>query len=376
MNTGQYRYIPFSLSLFLLQILGYNIITLGILALSLIPVLSVNEFLKRVTVVPFFVIFILFSMLIGLALTIEMHSWNIMSWGQFYFFCVVLLSTRDKEMALSSLKYCAYIIYTLDIFTNILLLFGVDLPWIELPPIRPGETMMRYPGIKGSAIYSGCITILSVCFLLQENDIKRRWKYTFLISMIFNLVLSGSYRYFIVLAIVLVCSTFKLYKNTYLLMLMYVGTIVIVYFSTKYTIFLSHSNFLRYNIWQYFIEEISKQPLFGYGFLSIHLDGLESLTVNNLINHGVTESGILLFAYCFGVPTLLIFFSSIIKTLCRFKVYAEYRSELGVFVVFTLDLFWNGSVNNSLTLSAMLLSLYLININYSEYRYNDGTFRN
>lgn len=353
---------------------GYNVITLGILALSLTPILSISELINRIRIVPLFFVFLLASIFIGLYFTLTkgIHSWNIMYWGQFYFFCFVLLSIRDKSKALTALKYCAYTIFAADLLTNILLLVGFDLPWSELPPVRPGETMSRYTGIKGNTLYSGSITFIAICFILQEKSINKIWKFIFFISMAFNLVLSGSYRYFIVFAVVLVLRTFKLYRRIPLLILMYVGSIAIVYFSTKITAFINLSNFERYYIWQHFFGEISKQPLFGHGYFNIHLIDYESWTFNGLISNGVTESCILLIAYCFGIPSLILFLSSLGKTLWHYKAYTEYRYELGIFIGFTLDLFWGGSFDNSLTLSAMLLSLYLININ----NYNHEIFNN
>lgn len=375
MKSEQYKYISFSLSLFLLQMAGYNVVTIGILALSLTPVSSINEFINRIRVVPFFFVFLLSSILIGLyyALTNGMYSWNVMYWGQFYFFCFILLSIRDKEKALSVLKYCVYAIFIADIFTNILLLIGFNLPWSELPPVRIGETMSRYTGVKGNTLYSGSITFLAICFLLQEKNINKIWKSVVFFFMVFNLILSGSYRYFIVFAVVITLTMFRLYKHIYLLILMYVVSIILVYFSTKFTAFINLSNFERYYIWQHFFGEISKEPLFGHGYFNIHLVEYETWTFRSLISNGVTESCILLIAYCFGIPSLILFLSSIGKTLWSYKAYTEYHYELGIFIGFTLDLFWGGSFDNSLTLSAMLLSFYLINIRHYEREFFNNT---
>jgi len=368
MSAEQNKYIPFCIALFLLQMVGYNVVTIGILAISLTPILDMNEFLSRIRVVPFFFVFLLSSMVIGLyfAMTEGIHTWNIMYWGQFYFFCFVLLAVKDKSMTLNALKYCTYAIFAADLFSNILLLMGFDIPWSELPPVRPGETMSRYTGVKGNTLYSGSITFIAICFILQEH-VKKAWKSTLFASMLFNLILSGSYRYFIVFAVVLTLRTLKLYKRIPLLLLMYTGSIIIVYYSTKFTTFISLSNFERFYIWQHFFGEIAKQPLLGHGYFNIHLVEYEAWTFYGLISNGVTESCILLIAYCFGIPALFLFFLSLGKTLCCYKAYSEYRHELGIFIGFTLDLFWGGSFDNSLTLSAMLLSLYLININHHEH---------
>ena len=76
---------------------------------------------------------------------------------------------------------------------------------------------------------------------------------------------------------------------------------------------------------------------------------------------GVTESTILLFALCFGVPFAIIFLLVVYKTLRKFQNYQQYSLELGLFVGLTLDLFWGGSIDNCMSLAILLLSTYQIN---------------
>jgi hypothetical protein len=78
---------------------------------------------------------------------------------------------------------------------------------------------------------------------------------------------------------------------------------------------------------------------------------------------GMTESTILLFAMCFGVPVMCLFLHAIYATLRHFYRYRQYEQELGFFLGLTLDLFWGGSIDNCMSVSILLLSMYLINYN-------------
>jgi len=125
--------------------------------------------------------------------------------------------------------------------------------------------------------------------------------------------------------------------------------------------FINASNFSRFLIWKHFFGEIAKHPIFGHGFFNMHLEDIQDFSFTHLIASGVTESCILLLAYCFGIPVLLFYLSSIFTTLKKYYYYSEYKTELGLFIGLTLDLFWGGSFDNSLSLSSLTLSLYIIN---------------
>lgn len=357
------KYYLFGIAMLQLQLIGYNVVSLGILAVSILPIISGNTFLNCIKTIPIYFYFLLFSITIGIYFSISkgLKTHNVMYWGQFYFFSFVLMAIRSKKYALSIIKYCVYIIYIGDIFTNILLLFGIDVPWSVLPPVREGESMARFTGIKGNTLYSGSISFIALCFMFQEELKSKFKKYFCLLSMIFNLALSGSYRYFIICAVVIALYYFHLYKHRAILFLAYIGSIIIVYFSTKITMFISASNFSRYLIWQHFFKEIEKNPLIGHGYFNMYLEEMQDFTWTHLIANGVTESSIILIAYCFGLPMLIIYLLSFATTLNRYIHYPKYMTELGLFIGLTLDLFWGGSFDNSLSFSALTLSLYLIN---------------
>ena len=57
--------------------------------------------------------------------------------------------------------------------TNLLFLVGVNVPWTELPPVRPGEALARFPGFKGNALYSGSITFVSACYMLNQKKVNK-----------------------------------------------------------------------------------------------------------------------------------------------------------------------------------------------------------
>ena len=107
-------------------------------------------------------------------------------------------------------------------------------------------------------------------------------------------------------------------------------------------------------------ELIEKNPLLGTGFFFQNLREHAIFSYHNLMKAGVTESTILLFALCFGIPFAILFLAVIYKTLRKFPSYQQYAQELGLFVGLTLDLFWGGSIDNCMSLSILLLSMYQI----------------
>lgn len=369
----QFKYCFLSVALFLFQIIGYNVITLAILALSLLPIISANEFLERIKDVPLYFLFLIASLLIGLYFAIDkgIAIYNITYWGQFYFLTFILLAIKDKQCAMRYLKYCVYAICIADAATNYLLLLGFNLPWSEVPTPRPGETASRLQGVMNSALYSGSITFIGLCFVLEEKFNKKLLKLISVILLLSNIFLAGNYRYMIILIVLLGLYIFRLYRHRILLFAMYLGSIVVVYFATFVTMFVSQSNFSRFMIWKYFIGEIGLSPVIGHGLFNMHLNKYESFNWQVLIANGVTESIILLIGYCFGLVVLSFYLGSFAITLVRFRHYREYATELGLFLGLSLDLFWGGSLDNALSLCVLTLSLYIVNIQHSKNKNKD-----
>ena len=109
------------------------------------------------------------------------------------------------------------------------------------------------------------------------------------------------------------------------------------------------------------INHISDNPITGIGFFFQDLKEHTIFTYHNLAEAGVTESTILLFAWCFGIPIMLLFLYAIYTTLKQFHYYKEYQQLLGLFLGLSLDLFWGGSLDNCMSLSIFLLCMYQIN---------------
>jgi len=272
------------------------------------------------------------------------------------------MGVKDKKSCLEALRIFIFIIFILDFGTNLLFLVGVNVPWTELPPVRPGEALARFPGFKGNALYSGSVTFVSACYMLNQKKVNKLVFYIGLASMVGNLILSGSYRYLIIGAVVATMYYLRLYRSKIMMIGMYVSSIIVVFMATLVTMFSNLSNFYRAFIWFHFIKEIGKDPWIGHGFFNIHLDENQDFsTPSHLIANGVTESCILTIGYSFGVIVLLFFLVSIVKTLLRYKAYRRYSVELGLFIGLTLDLFWGGSFDNTYTFALLLLSWYLIN---------------
>lgn len=358
-------YILYGLAMVCSQLIGYNVGTIAFLIICMSILMSPNEFVDRISAVPAYLAFIVLSIGSGLyfALCNGIELWTAMYWGQFYFLSIAILAIADKEKALKALKICTYTILVADVFTNILLFVGFTVPWSELPPPRIGETMSRYTGIKGNTLYSGSISFMGLAFLLGEKKMNVWIKSGLVLLATFNLFLAGSFRYYIIYAIALALYLCQIYKSKVVLSASYIFSITTVIVATQLTMFVSKSNFYRYMIWQHFIKEIYKEPLLGHGFHCMKLpDGL-AFNINNLISSGVTESCILLIGYNFGIIILIVYLGSIATTLLKGSHYRMYKPELALFMGLTLDLFWGGSFDNALSVSLLLTSWYIININ-------------
>lgn len=356
------------------QFVGYNIVTLGVLVFALSLLFSPDCLVRQVRIVPTFIVFLLLSIASGLYFVLcnGCTMWTVMYWGQFYFFCFALLAVRDKPKLFRALTFCVYTIFAADLFTNLLLLAGVHVPWSELPNVRPGESMSRFTGIKGNTLYSGSISFIAITLFLEEK-LQRFWLYAVILSlMVLNLCLAGSFRYLIVFAVVMTMRFLPFMRRKLFLSLMYIGSIIVVILATRFTMFLSLSNFYRYMIWDHFITIILREPWWGHGYHCIHLDDSLEYSINHLIASGVTESCVLLVAFNFGVIVLAFFLYSIVSTLLGTSRYGRYTAQSGIFVGLTLDLFWGGSFDNALSLSLMLLAWYIINIDNYKVNHRDA----
>lgn len=357
------KYYIFAISLILFQFAGYTPYTLPLLALAAILLFSVDTFIYQIRTIPVFSLFLGISLLIGIANVIfrDTTSKSIMMWGQFYFFAFFFIGTQHKTELISIIKAVVYLIFIADILSNILLAMGFSLPWTAFPPIRPGEFLPRFPGVKSNTLYSGSISFLAICCFLHE-DIKNKWIKRFIMaSMLINLLLAGSFRYYIILLAVFLLYKYQFFKHPRLLKSLYFLLVIAVVIMTALTVDISQSNELRWALWERTVGLILQSPLTGIGFFFQTLKDNTIFTFHNLAMAGVTESTILLIALCFGIPVMLLFLYAIYKTLTYYSTYKEYSIELGLFLGLSLDLFWGGSLDNCISLSILLLSLGLIN---------------
>ncbi len=362
MKTRQgFALLLFAASLVLLQFVGYAFVPL--LAGALLLLFSAQAFTQGVQSTPLFVAFTMTSLVIGLFLMMARptEAAPLTRWIQFYFLAVMLMGVDDKRRLLTVVSYVVYAIFAADLLANILQVAGVKLPWVYLT-IRPGELLPRFQGIKGNALYSGSISFLALCFLINETRLERRRRWTLAALMVVNLLLAGSLRYFISLGLIAALVTFQLYRHRGRLLTVVCATIGVVVLLTRWTMDYSESNYFRWTLWGNTIERISDHPLLGHGFLFQRVTEHTRFSVRTLATADVTESTILLFGLCFGIPVMLLFIASLFHTLSRFNRYRHYAPELGLFLGLALDFFWGGSIDNVLSLSVLLISMYLIHL--------------
>lgn len=359
-----YKYYLLGIILVLFQFAGYNVLTLSLLAISTYILFSFDVFINSIKTIPFFAIFIVLSLLIGLVNIIFHDTTNksLMMWGQFYFFAFMLLGVRNKMQLINTLKIFAYLIFITDVTSNLLLALGFNLPWTSFPPVRPGELFARFPGVKGNSLFSGSISFLSICFFSQENFKNKIFKYSIFIIMLINLLMASSFRYYVIFLAVFILNRYRLY-NKRSLYYVYFSFIFIIAVLTNLTAPISESNNLRWQLWLHAISKIQNNPLTGIGFFYQDLNDFTVFSLHNLAVAGVAESTILVLAICFGIPVMLLFILTIYNTLKKYKEYHIYSFELGMFYGLSLDLFWGGSLDNCFSLTIILLCLYIINYN-------------
>lgn len=364
MNNGNStNYYIFGTAIVLFQFMGYNPLSLSLLALAAFLLASFGELERMSRIMPWFLLFLLSSLVIGLLHLINEPATprSYAVWGQFYFLAFLLLCTKDKNRLLLVLRTAVYLICIADVLTNLMLAAGVHLPWSELPVIRPGELLPRYPGVKNSALYSGSISFVAICFLLEDKFRNPKLKKIALLLVIINLFLGGSYRYYITLMLLLFIKLCKIYNKRFWLFSTYFASIAGVIVLTFLTKSFSGSNYMRWKLWNIAIGKFADNMAWGTGFFSPLVETKREWSLRTLINAGVTESTILLIGICFGLIVLGIFIVSMLSTLNKYRFYSRYEAELGLFFGLSLDMFWGGSIDNSLSLSVFLLSFYCIN---------------
>jgi len=364
------RYAIYPISIGLLQFLGYNSISLFLVFGGIL--LSITSVYRSFIKSNFsFFLFLICSFIIGSIFCINNFpsERSLSVWGQFYLISFSLLFVEKKELLIDYFKKVIILIFILDILTNILLLSGFNLPWVELAEVRPGELLSRYPGIKNSALFSGTISFFALSFILEYKKGKKT-KASMLILVLFNMILAGNYRFLVIATVIILLSLNVIRRKKIIIFSLFLFCVFVVIIATFYTMEQSGSNLLRFQLWQEAFKKLISNPMFGSGFFSPDIKNLTEANIDSLLSSGVTESTVLLIGINFGFPLMILFIFCILKTISRMNLYKEYSSELGIFFGLALDSFWAGSFENAISLSVFILSMYLINNKKSIYKNN------
>ena len=362
----------FIISVALFQLYGHNAISYAFFLIVIIVCGSFAEFQKTVKQNSGFFLLLLLFMIYGAicSVLIEMPTKRaLMVWGQFIVLTILLAFLRKKTLLMWSIGELLEFLLILDFVTNILLFFHFQLPWAEVPKIRPGETYARLGGFYNNPLYSGTLTIFCLCFILANNKYSNANK-CLIIAAVINLFLSGSYRFFAILLFLLFLKHFsQLRKGGYL-------SISIILFVTSVIILtiIQHSlgsNGMRLGIWFLAVKDILSN-IWGQGFFSADIDSIQYYTTEGLYKAGVTESGLLLIGLCFGVIGLLMV---ILVYLNIFRKVNSHTPQMAVYIIsyifFSLSV--TSFLENSLSIILNGLSIYIIGNYACKYKYNNSS---
>lgn len=366
----------FITSLLLIQLWSYNPLTLASLGCSFFFLSSGNCISKGINNNFLFFCFLLLSFLVGtfkyMTNSIEdTSSHSLLAWSQYYIFCALFISVKDKKSLLMKLRYILIIIFVLDFITNVLLYTGFSLFWAHVPTIRGDEILPRYGGIKGNSLYSGLISFSLFCFqIVKLNKNIKKGQVFILLIIIINVLLSGSYRYYIYILVGSSLYLTGIYKRKILQMCLLILSCISIIIATFFS--LNGSNVLRFKLWRHAYKTITLDTgLLGTGFFSPDTSLIHTVqhTFSGFMRAGVTESTVLLIGICFGLPIMILFLFSIFRTFLKTSFYLKLEPELFLFLGCFLSDAFGGGIENLLNLSLFLLSMYIIN----EKRYSKRT---
>lgn len=346
------------------QFFGFNIIVISLLIIG--TMISVSKSIPSSSIRKNnnILIFILISILIGL-LNLKNRipdNHSILVWSQFYFFALYPLLINKKDILFDNIKKIIVIIFLLDVSTNLLLLINIEIPWAIITDVRPGEEFARFPGVKGNHLFSSLFSFLILVFALDYKQFdSNKTRYFLIFLAILNLLLAGARRSIIMAILIILLSQFKyLRKSKISLLSSFFGTIILVVFLTFLTTESNGSNFLRAQLWVEAIYNISNNPIFGHGFFYPNLSLING-NYSLLSEVGVTESFALLIAFNFGIPAFIMFVYFNIKTLFNSIKNYEYNATLGVFYGLSIELYFGGSLENTIAIILFFLSATIIN---------------
>ena len=264
-------------------------------------------------------------------------------------------------MVLREICVFVKILFYLDFITNILLILGFNLPWAQVPMTRPGELFPRLPGVKNSALFSGYISLLYSVVLLFENLKITKENIFFFCMLSLNLLFAGSYRFFVILFLLLVVKYFKLFEKRFNVLIAFILMVFLVVVSTVLTQDISGSNNIRLKLWKSAVSRVfDANNCIGLGFFIPKVsEGITGFI--KLQQAGVTESTILQWGVCFGHIVMLLLVLFFMRILA--KIFNYHMFTLGVgFILIELSLwFFGGGIGNILNISLLSLSIASIN---------------
>lgn len=362
---------PFVCAVALFQILGQNILTYFFFFGIAVLCGSFRDFIHTLKNNKLFFSYLAFIVVVGIldAIFIQLPSTRaIMVWGQFVVLSITLAFFKFKEDLLDATGKFLVLLVVFDFLTNVLLITGHNIPWAEIPPIRPGELFPRLGGLYSNALASGGMTIYLICYCIS------RTKHSLLIYMLLfigfiNLLFSGSYRYFAILLFLVFIKVFKIFRRGFPLWLatiVFLITMVILTLATEHV----GSNEMRIGIWTKTLHRILND-YWGIGIFSANLENVDTASVSILFKAGVTESGILLIGVCFGLIGMFWNFLIYSKTLWETKTTTSLFVLFGL--LFTLySLCFTSFLESSLSIIFNTFGIYIINNQFyeSEGEYN------
>ncbi|MGV8092814.1 MAG: hypothetical protein AB2L24_13235 [Mangrovibacterium sp.] len=346
------------------QFSGINIYYLSLILVSLLITVETRFQKNSFTDHLYLLIFILYSLVISLVnLSFKLPDlYSALMWMQFFFISAIPLLIQERAKLLRSFLTIVHLIFILDFITNLILLLNIEIPWADRPRIRPGESFPRLPGVMNNSLFSGYLSFLVMCFLLDKSTWKqnRLFKIFYIPIVLMNILFSGANRIFILILTIAVVRFVPVIRRSRVLLsgsILFVITITVLL--TFYTALTNQSNFYRSQLWIMTTERISQKPILGYGIFYPDSSAAKP-DLNVLAKMGVTESFILSIAYSFGLFSLIFFLVFMFSTFFALGKLPDYTFPQGIFLGLSIELFFGGSLANTLFTFLYFLSFYVI----------------
>lgn len=244
---------------------------------------------------------------------------------------IVIFYFQVKQVDLEKYKgliHPIFIIFLLDLFFNAYgLVFGMD-PLGRVATARPDETYARHGGIMNHTFFSA---VISMTTLLICQSVRTHRRITFL--AIFNLLATGTYRSIIYIVLYFLYIKFihkyKWYQQCLLAMLIGIIVMLSTWASIAFGFLQEGSgNYYRIVAWASAINYIMEDPLTGRWEKFEAFDADEGMSVQSIVEAGVTESAILGDAVRWGLPFAL---GKFLLLLFLARKISKLKKETGIF---------------------------------------------